>query len=290
MLVRIVLLLLAMMPMAASTEAGLINALFGEKKMPKSPQLIRVLLVHDKPGVVMEVKGKYKIYDPKDFSLISSRYAGQRRYIQAVRDGIKWGEEFPGVFQLMIVPDNQATTTIVDGIEYRGSIYVYDVGGTISIVNDVYVEDYIQSMLAPQYRDEMPEEVLAALAITARTAIYYEAQNPKNAYWDVDGRKTGYLGYAATNLNSPIEHAIYSTRYLVMTLPDNNAKASPFLAQWSSTKDKMQQARTANISLADAEAMAKKGDHAAQILSKAFPGATLVLMHSEAPAKVAYVK
>lgn len=287
MLARFVLLMMALIPFAPSIEAAAFtNALFGTKQ-DSAPQLIRVLLVHDQPGVVLEVKGKYKIYDPRDFSHISSRYGGQRRYIQALQGGIKWGEEFPGVYQLMIVPENQMTTTIVDGIEYRGSIYVYDIGGTISVVNDVYVEDYIQSLLAPKYRDVMPEEALAAVAIAARTSVYFQAENPKNKYWDVDGRQAGYQGYAATNLNSPIEKAIHATRYLIMTLPDANAQAAPFLAQWEASTEAGKKAR---ITLADAQTMAKNGEHAAQILSKAFPGTTLLLMHSEAPSKIASSK
>lgn len=279
MLIRFVMLALALMPFISSVEAVAPST--------ESPQLIRVLLVHDQPGAVIEVKGKYKIYDPRDFSHISSRYGGQRRYIQAVQDGIRWGEEFPGIYQLMIVPDNQFTTTIVDGIEYRGSIYVYDIGGTISVVNDVYVEDYIQSLLAPKYREMMPEETLAAIAIAARTAVYFQAHNPKNKYWDVDGRQAGYQGYAATNLNSPIERAIHATRYLIMTLPDSLAQAAPFAAQWEPSNEP---GKKAQISLAEAQAMAKNGAHAAQILSKAFPGTTLLLMHSEAPSKIASSK
>ena len=213
MLFRMILLLIALMPLAPAADAGLANVLMNGKKKPETSELIRVLLVHDAPGVVLEVKGDYKIYDPRDFSLINTRNIGQRRYIQAVKDGIKWGEEFPGVYQLMVVPENQNTTTIVDGIEYRGSVYVYDVGGTISVVNDVYVEDYIQSLLAPIYRELYPTETLAAIAIATRTAAYYQANNPKNKYWDIDGRQVGYQGNAATNLNSPVENAVRATRF-----------------------------------------------------------------------------
>lgn len=274
-----ILLLLALMPFTSPMEAGLWNALAGKNQPPKMPQLIRVLLVHDKPGVILEVKGKFKLYDPKDFSHVSSSFTGKRRYIQALNDGIRWGDEFPGVYQLMIVPESQATTTVVDGIEYRGSIYVYDIGGTISIVNDVYVEDYLQSILAPHYREGTSTEVLAAIAIAARTTAYYQAYNPKNTYWDVDARQVNYQGYAATNLNSPIEDAIIETRYLIMSKAGKNAVEVPFSAQWADSR----------ITVAEAEKMASKGDHAAQILERAFPGTTLQMMYFEPAPKASVV-
>ena len=49
----------------------------------------------------------------------------------------------------------------------------------------------------------------------------------------------------------------------------------------------MDQSKMSDISLVDAEDMAKHGEHAAQILSKAFPGMTLMLMYSEVPPKIA---
>lgn len=278
MLLRIIVLLLAWMPIATSVEGSLWSSLIGGETAPKPnlPRMIRVLIIHDQPGVVLETKGKYKLYDPNDNSHISTRFIGKRRYIQALRDGIRWGEEFPGIYQLAIVPESQATTTVVDGVEYRGSIYVYDIGGTISIVNEVYVEDYLQSILAPQYRDpSTPEELLAAIAIAARTTAYYQTYHPGNKYWDIDGRKVGYQGYAAANLDTPIERVIEATRYLIMSKSSDKAAPEPFLAQLGQT------AANAQISFEGAQEMSKKGDNAAQILAQAFPGNSLLLVHHE---------
>src|SRR5437763_277312 len=79
------------------------------KKTHSTPPKIRVLVIHDKPGVILEVKGKYKIYDPHSLEHLTTRFVGKRKFIQAVHDGLKWGEEFPGLHQLMIVPDEKAT-------------------------------------------------------------------------------------------------------------------------------------------------------------------------------------
>jgi hypothetical protein len=212
--------------------------------------------------LIVEVKGKYKLYDPHTQEFISTRFIGKRKFMQPLQDGLSWGEEFPGLFQLAIVPDNSKVTTVVDGIEYRGAVVVYDIGGAVSVVNYVDVEDYLNSVLSKQYTQQLPDEELSAIAIAARTNAYYQAMNPSNSYWTIDGRKVGYEGYAVTHSNQAMDKAINSTRYMALFESDN-----PIAADWSK----------ARISLDEAENLAKKGDHAVQILMKAFPQASLKL-------------
>lgn len=284
MLVRLLLCLSAFVSLAIPAQADMWDSVKGffSKKEAKEAPSIKVLVVHDQPGVILEVKGKYKIFDPNTSNYISSRFIGKRKFIQAVHDGIKWGEEFPGIYQLMIQPDEKGTTTIADGIEYHGPVFVYDIGGAISIVNKVKIEDYLSSILSQRYRNQQfQEEALAAIAIAARTAAYYRAQNPKSQYWDVDGKQTDYQGYAAIQGATPMEKAIRSTRFMVMSLSGSDQEQiTPFLAEWNSQTEKANHhAVFSQISLAEANEMAKKGVHAAQILEKAFPGVRIELIH-----------
>ncbi|MEI8124750.1 MAG: SpoIID/LytB domain-containing protein [Parachlamydiaceae bacterium] len=282
MVIRILFLLLALVPMSVPAHAGWFDdvlSFFG--KNYSAPPKIRVLVVHDQEGVVLEVKGKYKIHDPHTGDHMATRFVGKRKFIQAVRDGLKWGEEFPGVFQLVIIPDEKATTTIVDGIEYRGPIYVYDVGGKISIVNEIGIEDFLSSTLAQRYKGESQPEFLASVVIAARTAAYYTVEHPRSPFWSVDGRMSGYQGYAVIDEETSVEHAIHDTRYMVMSSvnPGEN-KINTFPAQWSNEPVTNQgQQVVSRITLAEAAAMAKKGDHAAKILAKAFPGTKIELIN-----------
>lgn len=266
---------------AGILDDWLTNLWRGQKPEPPT---IKVLIVHDQPGVVLEVKGKYKIYDPHQNNYLSTRFIGKRKFIQALQDGLKWGEEFPGVHQLKIVPDDKNTTTIVDGIEYRGTIYVYDIGGTISVVNEVDIEDYLASILEPQFDENLSPETFAAIAITARTNAYYQAMNPKNTYWAVDAGSVEYEGYAVTKRATAVDKALQATKYMVLVLPnDQTKKNETFPAQWGSTtggKVPKENAVFSRISLFQAEDLAKAGEHAAQILAKAFPNAQIVLMYS----------
>jgi len=252
---------------------------FFVRPMPATPPTISVLVAHDLVGVVVEVKGKYKIFDPRTNDHISTRFLGKRKFMQAVSGGLKWGEEFPGVFQLKITPDDASTTTLVNGVEYKGSLYIYDIGGTVSVVNEVAVEDYLSSILSPLFPDPMPEEALAAVAITARTSAYYFKNNPRSQYFAVDGSTVDYTGAALTTSATPIDRAINATRYMYM-VKEEDGVSNAFLAQWGSPtggKSDREKAVFSRISLFDAENFASQGEHAAQILEKAFPGTKIEL-------------
>jgi hypothetical protein len=277
MITKILMFIAALMPFTGHLEAGFWDKFFTNEVKPQ-PKTIRVLIVHDKPGVVLEVKGKYAIYDPNKNKHISSRFLGKRRFIQAVSDGIRWGEEFPGIYQLLIVPEEKVMTTVVDGTEYRGSIYVYDVGGNISIVNEIELDDYLNSTLSIQYPGELSEEAAAAIAIAARTNALFFAENPKSPFWSVDANLVGYHGQSAVRLNSPIAQAIAATKQMVMSEPKTNVGNSPFPAEWVlSAGQSKAEVKLAMIPLQEVENLADTGSHAAEILKKAFPGTSIQL-------------
>jgi stage II sporulation protein D len=285
MLFRILITMLALMPLTMKTEAGLwdsLKSMFG-KDVKQRPPVVKVLALHDLSGAVLEVRGPYKIINPHTHTHISTRFVGKRKLLEALPEGLKWGEEFPGVYQLLLVPDSPETVMSVDGAEFRGLLYIYDIGGTISIVNEVDIEDYLKTILTPKYLETLPQESLAAYAIAARTNAYFLSLNPKNNYWHIDGRQVGYNGWNSMNPKSPMMAALRQTRYMVMsTTGTYEGYVTPFVLQWETipvggpVKDKP---RIGKISLHDAEEQAKKGDHAAQILSKAFPGVMIQRMY-----------
>jgi stage II sporulation protein D len=252
---------------------------FTPKPVVESPK-IRVLLAHDQPGVVLEVRGKYKIYDPRTNTPVAVSYHGKRRLLQAQSVGMVWGEEFPGVHQLAIYPDSPNTIFYVDGIEQKGALFVYDVGNSISIVNRIDVEDYLSAVLPQQYKAQLPEELLAGIAITARTASYYSAQHSKTPYWDVDAAKEGYQGSALKFRSPAFDKAIRKTQYIALQhSPEEEGKLTPMVAWNNALSDKRYQGITYSaITFDEADKLAKNGKNAAQILKEAFPKASLELM------------
>ncbi len=270
-------------PMAMTQVHGgildIVVEAFTPKPVVEAPK-IRVLLTHDQPGVVLEVRGKYKIYDPRTNSPVAVSFHGKRRLLQAQSGGIVWGEEFPGIHQLAIYPDNPDTLFYVDGIEQKGALFVYDVGNSISIVNKIDVEDYLNAVLPQQYKAQLPEELLAGIAIAARTTSYYNAQNGKTPYWDLDAEKEGYQGSALKFRSSGFEKAIRKTQYIALQhAPEEEGKLTPLVAWTNALSDKRYQGVTYSaITFDEANKLAKSGKNAAQILKEAFPKASLQLM------------
>lgn len=281
MKLRTLLLTLALLPLSINLDAGVwdnITGYFQGNARPEAPT-IRVLLMHNAEKANLEVRGKYSLHDPYTNSHISTRFTGKNRPIQAVSDGLKWGEAFPGLYQIKIRPADANSFSIINGHEYNGEVFVYDIGGTISIVNQIPVEDYVRSILSDYQNQNFEPETLAAIAIAARTNAYFQAANPKNTYWAVDAEKVGYHGTAT---GAPaIEEAVRVTRYMIMSRTGvYEGIATPFAAQFTPATEGQtaKDAEVSKISLEEANSMAQGGAHAAQILAKAFPGTTIMLM------------
>lgn len=192
----------------------------------EQPTTIRVLILQDSGGALMEVHGSYNIFDPyKDSpytrrtNKLSSRLVSKRNYIVPVADGLKWGETFAGIYQLKIVPDSPQTTISINGIEYKGSITIYQIDGKLNIVNEVNVDDYVHSQLSSAHKDNlgaMSRESLSALVIAARSDAHYKVLHSKNPYFDVVADQEGYEGHAATTPGSPLAQTVENSRGMIL--------------------------------------------------------------------------
>lgn len=271
---------LALSPVAAThVEAGVWDKvkgyIFGEE--PKPPT-IKVLVVHDADSVQLEVQGAYNLYDPHKNSQLGTYFTGKSYPIQALSTGLKWGEGFPGVYQLEVVPDSSSTIIVINGIEYKGSVFVYDIGGAISIINQVDIEEYLRSTLASKIDQNIPEEAAAAVAIAARTNAYFQSIATSNPYWNVDAVAAKYKGINARPQGN-VKNAIKATRYMVLSQTSAYEKAiTPFPINVVIEGEEPKSGR--KFLLADAETQATKGSNAAKILSKAFPDAKIELTHN----------
>lgn len=280
---RYLYLALATMPLAMPVEGNIVENLqqIFQSQTQHEAKFIKVLLVHDQPGVTIETKGKYSLYDPLTNSHIVTRTSGKRKFIHPTADGLRWGEEFPSSHQLKFVPESPQGTIIVDGLEYKGNVFVYNIHDKIFVVNEVNIEDYVESVLTPEYKEPISNEALAAIVIAARTNALFSAENPKTKFWAVDAAVVGYYGYAITTQQKKIDEAVKFTRNMVLSrTAAYEGVVTPFPAILSQaiapSKGKEVVAR---ISLNDVVSLAEKGEHASQILLKAFPETSIQLIN-----------
>lgn len=246
---------------------------------PKPP-MIRVLIAKDCPGVNVEVQGRYDLWDPYDGSGLGARFVAKSARLEAVNDGIKWGEVFPGVYQIAIVPDRLETITMVNGIPYRGSITVYHVENTLNIVNETLVEDYVQSILSSQFESSLPTETLAALAIAARTDACTTAMKSRNPYYDVVGQEVGYNGYTVLRADNHLAKAMQGSKNMVLSRTRAfSGSITPF---YTHVLDKEYGAgeTASSWSLDKATQLAKEGQNACKILASFFSDSTIEIMET----------
>jgi len=249
------------------------------KQQPKCPT-IKVLVQDGIAGATLNVQGRFNIFDPAQSSRMSTRFAGKKGYVQPLAEGIKWGEVFPGVYQMRIIPDDEGTVISVNGIEYLGSIYVYQVEGTLSIVNEVSIEDYVNAILTVQFKGNIPEEALSALAIAARTDATYTATHAQNAFFHVVADKVGYSGHASKIPGSAVDNAMTSTKGLILSrnrfFEGGLKPVYTFCLAKEYGNDKVK----TNWDLEKARELAQEGFNASKILAYFFPQTVIDLMET----------
>lgn len=215
--------LIANAPLVAKTKPAPVALL--EEKLPE----LKVLIKQDVPGVLLESKGGYVVSDPANGKKLSSSKKSKRFYLHAQQDGLKWGEGFPGIYQLHVSGALPKDTFLIDGIEYEGLISVYDIENQLAIVNQVPIESYLKSFMTEKFDGEhLDMHVLKALAIVLRTQFYYTSAKNKNAFWQVDRSNSTFLGCSNQAIDRYVEEAIDSTKAIILTF-----NYRPFFAEWT---------------------------------------------------------
>lgn len=252
-----------------------------EKDKEKSVEpMMRILLKRNLENVQLEVRGRYRLINPHTDSFIAARSTGKNRLLEAVEDGLKWGESFPGIYQIKIEPIDSTTELFLDEVPYTGNLYFYAIEGKVYVVNEIPLEEYVNVSLLPYQDLTLESETLAALAIAARTNAFMETLNPRNTFWNIDAEKVNYQG--PTAIEPAISQATMGTRSMIISRTGlYEGVATPFFVDFDVLKGKGKETQASKISLEEAEQLAKQGHHAAQILIKAFPGISIMLVEHD---------
>ena len=193
------------------------------------PVFVKVLVAENIEGALIDVRGSYKVFNPENGKQLSSGFKGKKYYLQTNTAGLKWGEGYPGIHQIKIVPSSQNTSILINGIQYRGYVEAYDINSKIQLINEVDVEDYLRSILSHEFANKkLSPAVYDAIAIAMRTHVYSVVARGFNPYWDIHSKEVNYFGEGQTKINPDMERAIYATKGLIMTFQDR-----PFCTDWT---------------------------------------------------------
>lgn len=189
------------------------------------PTTIKVLLTKLANDATIEVKGKFRVYNPKTNQLIDS---GKDKWARIVysESGMRWGDLFPATFEMRIVPAAPESTLMVNGVPYRGCLEVYGIAGTINIVSEVDLDNYLKASLPAKINEALDQEVLDALVVVERTHLAYLAQKNAGSNWQIAADKVGYPG--DSKHNAAIDASVERTRGVIL-----NYQGNPFPAAWN---------------------------------------------------------
>ncbi len=197
----------------------------------KEVETIRVLVADAVPNPQVEVTGGYRLFNPATQKFIGSSLKGRRSRVEALQTGLRWGEEYPAVYQISILPRREGNTTIVNGIQYQGNIHLYQVDGRVSIVNEIPVEDYLRFTLTEKFAEPRSAEVMAAVAIAARTSAMHQVDEHWGDLWDVRAESVHYRGGLASSASGAVDQAVTDTQYMILTVGDRPGHTFP--AVWT---------------------------------------------------------
>lgn len=252
--------------------------------MPEEPS-IRILLLANQESVDIEVAGAHNIFNPKNGKTIETLFSNSSYAMMPSPEGLKWGTEFPGVFQMLIIPDSQETPVRVNGVEYPGVLICYQVGDKLAVVNQVSLEDFTSSLLSstllPKFHDT--KETLAAYAIAFRTKGLAAAIHPKNTFWDAKASTFGYHGKSVMRRDKAFQDAIKGTRKLVVIGKDASALTSV------GGDDQVAEILAA-VPREEVVKLSKNGKNAKEILEFLFPDVVLTVAQKPNDDVKAYIK
>ena len=213
---RILIAALSLLP--AMTTLELASKPLSEAVVPRHQSLrtIRVRIVKDIDNCILEARGRYQLCNPATGIPMTTPQSNKRALLALGTTGMNWGKDLSGFQQLRITPSDTGSSLLIDGVQYRGLIDIYNISGKIHIINEVDIEQYLMSTLIPQ-DEPHSRDVLECLAILARTHALYLSEKAHNVLWHIDASTSGYRGYGAAFLYPEIDEAIERTRGTILT-------------------------------------------------------------------------
>lgn len=215
------------------TFSGFIPTKKRELEIFKSEETVKVLLAHKVDGAMLQLYGRFDVRDPNDAKYLSSGHVGKQGMVLPMVKGIAWGEHFPDTYQFVVIPKNREKTFILDGVQHEGVLYVYQIDGKLSLVNELPLESYVRSVVSTQAEETLHAEALASLAVCVRTHALWSRNMKTEGFWHLYGPDVGFIGMAGASRNSAAQVAASTTDGMVLRDPQFPQNDGLFPAAWT---------------------------------------------------------
>jgi stage II sporulation protein D len=178
--------------------------------------LIRVAVVVCHPSVQLVI--------PDQFSLTGLSYGNSKTVYE---DGKKFLQLEVTVHDLensiaFIKPQGEGEVS-VDGNRYKGAIeLIEDKSGCLTVINELFLEEYVMGVLAGEIPGSWPMEALKAQAIAARTFALYKQDEAKkkSQTYDIENTALAQMYRGSRLVNQNIRQAVIETEGEILTYQD----------------------------------------------------------------------
>ncbi|MEO8880840.1 MAG: SpoIID/LytB domain-containing protein [Gemmatimonadaceae bacterium] len=188
-------------------------------------QVVRIALAAGVSRVTISATGEWKLYDTNGESTLLHGDGGEQWIIEAERGGLRASRldgSPTGVRPAPFIARSIARGSylLVNGKKYRGEISVIPAPGGLSVINRLYMEDYLRGVVPleiGQHRTEDERAAVEAQAVAARSYAYTHLVSEHERPYDMLATVLDQV-YGGADAEGPLsDRAVFGTTRIVLT-------------------------------------------------------------------------
>ncbi len=196
-----------------------------EPGLLENSQVVRIALAAGVPRVTISATGEWKLYDSNGESTLLHGDGGEQWIIEPERGGLRASrlDGAPtGVRPAPFIARSIArgSYVIVNGKKYRGEVAVIPAPGGLSVINRLYMEDYLRGVVPleiGQHRTEDERAAVEAQAVAARSYAYTHLVSERERPYDMLATVLDQV-YGGADAEVPLsDRAVFGTTRIVLT-------------------------------------------------------------------------
>ena len=196
-----------------------------EPGLVDNSQVVRIALAAGVPRVTVSATGEWKLYDSNGESTLLHGDGGEQWIIEPERgalrasrlDGSPTGVR-PAPFILRSIV--RGSFVIVNGKRYRGEVAVIPAPGGVTVINRLYMEDYLRGVVPLEigtHRTEDERAAVEAQAVAARSYAYTHLVTERERPYDMLSTVLDQVYGGADAETELANRAVQGTTRIVLT-------------------------------------------------------------------------
>lgn len=179
-------------------------------------RVVRVALFYEKPEILVSVPASYEVKSFPESEPLERGSSLEPVSIRAEATGIRMGSRLYNVSGLRFTSGTREVQ--VEKKKYRNVVEVLkNPAGSLTVVNEIDVEDYLKGVLPWETNPDWPEEALKTQAVVSRTYAVFKNVENKDFPFSLSS-DVGSQVYQGKSIEHPLtDRAVEKTRGEILT-------------------------------------------------------------------------